>query len=135
MIVWKHCLSIAHSLQSDAATNIKVYVLIQKLNYIDIIYDTSMSIKSKNLLLPLIVAVRLQLYRIANSPNTFPGGRTLKKFPSRETSTLPSEMIETLSINEWLIIMKWNELILRHIIYLTENILEIYDFQYYKWMY
>ena len=46
------------------------------------------------LFLPLIVAVRLQLYRIANSPNTFPGGRTLKKFPSRETSTLPSETIK-----------------------------------------
>ena len=42
-------------------------------------------------LLPLIVAVLLQLYRIANSPKTFPGGKTLKNLPSRETSTLPSE--------------------------------------------
>ena len=38
-----------------------------------------------------MVAVRLQLYKIANSPKTFPGGSTLKKFPSRETSTFPSE--------------------------------------------
>lgn len=57
-------------------------------------------------LLPLIVAVRLQLYRIANSPNTFPGGRTLKKFPSRETSTLPSKIIETLLSNKLFIMME-----------------------------
>ena len=78
----------------------KNQVSLYQMHHCGFVYDTSICIKSKNLLLPLIVAVRLQLYRIANSPNTFPGGRTLKKFPSRETSTLPSEMIETLSFNQ-----------------------------------
>ena len=39
-----------------------------------------------------MVAVLLQLYRMANSPKTFPAGRMLKNLPSRETSTLPSEI-------------------------------------------
>ena len=39
----------------------------------------------------LIVAVRLQLYKMASSPNTFPGGMILRNFPSLETSTFPSE--------------------------------------------
>lgn len=61
IIVWKHCRSIAHNLQSVAA---------------------------------FIVAVRLQLYRIASSPNTFPGANVLRYLFSLDTSTLPSANIQ-----------------------------------------
>ena len=44
--------------------------------------------------LPLLVAVLLQLYRMASSPKTFPGGSILKNLPCRDTSTLPSEKIK-----------------------------------------
>ena len=39
----------------------------------------------------LIVAVLLQLYRMASSPNTLPDGRIERNLPSRDTSTLPSK--------------------------------------------
>ena len=39
----------------------------------------------------LMVAVRLQLYKMASSPKTFPGGIILRNLPSLETSTFPSE--------------------------------------------
>lgn len=39
----------------------------------------------------LMVAVLLQLYKIASSPNTLPGAIVLRYLFSRETSTLPSE--------------------------------------------
>lgn len=61
MIVWKHCRSIAHNLQS---------------------------------VLAVIVAVRWQLYKMANSPSTLAPDNVDKYFPSRETSTRPSEKFE-----------------------------------------
>lgn len=57
IIVWKHCRSIAHNLQSVFA---------------------------------VMVAVRWQLYRMANSPSTFAPDKVDKYFPSRDTSTRPS---------------------------------------------
>lgn len=45
----------------------------------------------KYVLIPLIVAVRLQLYKMANSPNTFPDVIVLKYLFSLLTSTRPSE--------------------------------------------
>ncbi len=38
-----------------------------------------------------MVAVLLQLYRMASSPKTFPDGKMLRNLPSLDTSTLPSE--------------------------------------------
>lgn len=38
----------------------------------------------------LMVAVRLQLYRIASSPKTLPGAIVLRYLFSRDTSTRPS---------------------------------------------
>ena len=38
-----------------------------------------------------MVAVLLQLYKMASSPNTLPGGRILRNLLSRDTSTFPSE--------------------------------------------
>lgn len=67
IIVWKHCRSIAHNLQSCTA---------------------------------VMVAVRWQLYRIANSPRTFAPDNVDKYFPSRDTSTRPSEN----KFIEWLVI-------------------------------
>lgn len=57
MIVWKHCRSMAQSLQSFTA---------------------------------VIVAVRWQLYRMANSPSTFAPDNVERYLPSRDTSTRPS---------------------------------------------
>jgi hypothetical protein len=37
-----------------------------------------------------MVAVLLQLYRMASSPKTLPAGRILRNLPSLDTSTLPS---------------------------------------------
>lgn len=40
--------------------------------------------------LPLTLAVRVQLYKVASSPNTFPGPIRHNFCPSFVTSTLPS---------------------------------------------
>ena len=45
-----------------------------------------------------MVAVRLQSYNIANSPNTLPGIMVLRYLPSRDTSTLPSIKNESLEL-------------------------------------
>ena len=58
------------------------------------------------LFLPLMVAVRLQLQRMASSPKTLPGGKTLKNLPSRETSTFPSEKELNKSVRGVLILAK-----------------------------
>lgn len=46
----------------------------------------------------VIVAVLLQLYKIANSPSTLTGANVLRYFPSRDTSTFPSENGKTTNI-------------------------------------
>lgn len=47
--------------------------------------------QSRQSVAALMVAVLLQLYKIASSPNTLPGAIVLRYLFSRETSTLPSE--------------------------------------------
>lgn len=78
MIVWNTWRSMAHSLQSMAAGE-----------KCDRHPRHSRHTHSKSIS-PLMVAVRLQLYRMASSPITLPGAMVLRNLPSRDTSTLPS---------------------------------------------
>lgn len=68
IIVWKHCRSIAHNLQS---------------------------------LLAVMVAVRWQLYRMANSPSTLAPVNVDKYLPSRDTSTRPSVTRKKITKNKF----------------------------------
>lgn len=58
-----------------------------------IIASYYISIKKKKICIPLIVAVRLQLYKMANSPNTLPDVIVLRYLFSLLTSTRPSKNI------------------------------------------
>merc|ERR1719400_1832170 len=89
MMVWKHCLSIAHSLQSVAALMRPVLIMMVWKHCLSIAH----SLQS---VAALIVAVLWQLYRIASSPNNLPADMTDRNLPSLDTSTLRSSITYTM---------------------------------------
>lgn len=84
MIVWNTWRSMAHSLQSMAAVGRTKFQLIDCFLF----WHAGGGDTRNNA--PLMVAVRLQLYKMASSPITLPGAIVLRNLPSRDTSTLPS---------------------------------------------